>query len=49
VGSILVNMEWQERADGFKPKPSQFSSDIVRSQFPELLVDFYESKISLKK
>ena len=48
ANSIIVTIEWHTRQDGKKPKPSQFSNSTVRENCPELLVDFYESRINLK-
>jgi hypothetical protein len=46
---ITVTIEWDSRVNGTKPKNSQFTSKVVRDQCPQLLVDFYETRINLKK
>lgn len=45
-GSIEVTIEWKTRADGFKPKETQFSNEEIKERCPKLLVDFYESRIN---
>jgi hypothetical protein len=45
----MVTLSWERRRNGIIPKPSQFTNVTVRDQCPKLLVDFYESRINLKK
>ena len=43
---VLVTIEWKEREDRFKPLNSNISNKIIRNKCPELLVDFYETRIN---
>eukprot|EP00347_Sterkiella_histriomuscorum_P012339 403368972 len=45
---IEVTIEWQVRADGVKPLPTQYSNNEVKERCPKLLVDFYESRINAR-
>ena len=48
-GVITVTVEWKARVNGFRPLSQTFTNDKVKEQCPRLLVDFYESRINLKK
>ncbi|CDW72830.1 m-phase phosphoprotein 8 [Stylonychia lemnae] len=45
-GQINIVIEWQVRKNGFKPLESMITNDQAKQKCPNLLVDFYESKIS---
>ena len=45
---IILSIEWQTRENGEKPKNSYVSNKIFRKINPDLLLDFYESKIKFK-
>ena len=42
---LICTLEWKARADGFIPKPSEFSNKKVKTECPSLLFDFYESRL----
>ena len=45
---IYVVMEWRKRANGFKPKETIVTNDVVKEKCPRLLIEFYESRINPK-
>ena len=45
--SCLV--EFEKRPSGYRPEPKWFSSKLIRIFAPQILIDFYESRISLIK
>lgn len=44
-GKVACTVEWEKRPDGVKPLPSAVMSDELKDRFPDLLLDFYESKL----
>lgn len=42
---IIMDIEWKPRSDGTIPEKTTMSSKFVRENDPDLLIDFYESKI----
>lgn len=48
-GKIFFFIEWNERSDGTKPEDSYINNQSMRTYFPNMLLDFYQSKVvSLK-
>lgn len=45
---ISVFIEWKARPDGIKPMNSTISNSEAKEKCPGLLIDFYESRISLQ-
>lgn len=41
----MMDIEWESRNDGKIPDKTTISSKLVREYDPNLLIDFYESKI----
>jgi hypothetical protein len=46
---IYVTLEWEARANGFKPENGIFTNDQIKDKCPKLLVEFYESRINFKR
>jgi hypothetical protein len=42
---IFFYVEWQKRSDGTKPADSYVTNDSMRTYFPNLLLDYYQSKV----
>ena len=42
---VMCLLEWQRRYDGSEPLSSSVSSKVLRKEYPQLLIDYYESKI----
>ena len=38
-------MRWKKRINGYQPEDSICSNAILKRKCPELLIDYYESKI----
>ncbi len=45
TGRVICKLEWARRLDGTLPLPSEVHSDEIKEEFPELLLDFYESQL----
>jgi len=43
---LTLQVEWRERDDGIKPEDSYVLNTELRKKFYDLLIDFYESRIS---
>jgi len=43
---LTLQVEWKERDDGIKPEDSYVLNTELRKNFYDLLIDFYESRIS---
>jgi hypothetical protein len=46
--SVIVTLDWKERPNGVKPKPSIVPNTIAKDKCPILLVNFYETRINYK-
>ncbi len=46
---VLCCMEWNKRYDGTLPKHSFLSNKILKEKYPQLLLDYYESKLRVQK
>ncbi|CDW89607.1 UNKNOWN [Stylonychia lemnae] len=46
--NIQVTIEWKVRSDGYKPMETIYTNKELRNKYPELLIDFYESRINAK-
>jgi hypothetical protein len=44
-GNILCLVEWNERINGIQPSDTYVSNKVLRNEYYNLLLDFYESKI----
>ena len=42
---LLCAVEWEKKKDGTILKPTFYSNDEVKSHNPQILVDYYESKL----
>lgn len=45
---ISVFVEWKTRNNGVKPKNSVITNDLAKKRCAAMLVDFYETRISLQ-
>ena len=45
---IYVVMEWRKRPNGFKPRETIVTNDVVKEKCPKLLIEYYESRINPK-
>lgn len=43
--SVMCEVEWKERLDGIRPKPTIYSNEVLKKYYPVILCDFYESRI----
>ncbi len=43
--SVQCVVEWKERSNGIKPKPSTYSNEVLKKHYPLILCEFYESRI----
>eukprot|EP00826_Nyctotherus_ovalis_P054027 TRINITY_DN7056_c0_g2_i1.p2 TRINITY_DN7056_c0_g2~~TRINITY_DN7056_c0_g2_i1.p2 ORF type:complete len:161 (+),score=61.11 TRINITY_DN7056_c0_g2_i1:202-684(+) len=46
AGKILCMVEWKRRLDGVKPQNSELLADDLKEDYYNLLLDFYESRIT---
>lgn len=46
---IFFLVQWKKRSDGTQPEDSFVTNDSMRSYFPHLLLDYYQSKVTHKK
>jgi hypothetical protein len=44
-GDVLCTMEWKKRYDGSIPLNSVISNKVLKSSFPDLLLEYYESRL----
>lgn len=44
-GDVLCTMEWKKRYDGSVPLTSVISNKILKLSYPDLLLDYYESRL----
>jgi hypothetical protein len=42
---VLCRIEWNKRYDGSIPDHSYISNKILKQIYPQLLIDYYESKL----
>lgn len=47
--NINCLIKWKPRLDGFVPMPDWISSKILKRKYPDVLFDFYESRIKFPK
>jgi hypothetical protein len=45
---IYCVVEWEENVDGIKPQNSEILSSDLRSKYPYVLLEYYESRIYTK-
>ena len=45
--SLYIEIEWEKRSNGIKPKNSTYSNKRIREKFPYFLLDFYEDSFLL--
>jgi len=43
--NIRLLVEWEMRPDGIYPNPTYYSNNEIKDLCPDLLIDFYESKL----
>jgi len=46
---IQCEVEWRPRENGFKPENTTHSNKEIRARYPEMLIDFYERRINVKR
>ena len=47
--NINCLIKWKPRQDGYVPGPEWISSKILKRKYPDVLFDFYESRIKFPK
>ncbi len=47
-GEIFFLVQWKPRRDGEKVQDSMLANETMRNYFPQLLLDFYESRVKNK-
>lgn len=45
-GLILFGIEWEQRDNGVKPEISFYDNEQLKKLAPQILIDFYEERIS---
>ena len=43
---VICTLSWEPRETGIQPNDSDVTSDMLKDNFPELLLDFYESRLN---
>ncbi len=49
IKEIQCLVEWQERPDGTQANPTYYNNLVLRNKCPNLLLDFYESRLKTPK
>lgn len=42
---VICIIEWKPRINGIQPQDSAISNKVLREKYPQLLIDYYESKL----
>lgn len=49
ANDVQCLLEWNNRYDGTQPRNSYVSNKILKSKYPAILIDYYESKLKIEK